>query len=291
MQASKKRWLEIAAFALVCGLLLFGASALFDPLAAGHPEYVNERDTYVASALSEAPESIDVAVLGDSEAMVLLRPTRFEEKTGLSAYLIGQSGQSVSESYYVLRAFLKQQHPKTVLFEVDSMVDDSNSRREAMEVFDAAAFHLFPVLRHHGTWKYMAGIKEPDPPVHERGFALREDVVPYEGGEYMIPTEKSEHLLTLSKVYLRKIRRLCEEEGCELVLVSAPAPLHFTYEKHNALAALAEAEGLTYLDLNLAGDALDIDYGTDMLDGGDHINATGTEKVTDYLAAWMQSRN
>ncbi len=265
-------------------LLLLAGSRIFEPARLGHPEWINDRDVYVYSALQQPEDTIDLAVLGDSEAMVLLSPEMLEKETGISAYITGQSGQSSSESYYVLRELCKKQHPKVVIFEPDTLVDDSNERRELIENFNTAAYHMFPVLRHHGCWKYMTGTETKSTVEHDRGFSVRDDVVPYEGGEYMLPTEKKAYIPPSSRRYFEKIVSLCEKQQTRLILVSAPAPSHFNFEKHNAIEMLAEEKGLTYMDLNLCYDETGIDFTTDMLDGGDHINLSGTQKVTKYLA-------
>ena len=69
-----KRWIELFAFAAVTIVLLLALSYVFDPIRTGDSDRVNERDIYVASALTEEENTIDVAVLGDSEALVLLSP-------------------------------------------------------------------------------------------------------------------------------------------------------------------------------------------------------------------------
>ncbi|MBO4337876.1 MAG: hypothetical protein J5842_07355 [Lachnospiraceae bacterium] len=283
-----KRWLEILAFIPVCVCILLLFSYCFDPVRTDHAERVNERDIYVVSALTQDPDSIDVAVLGDSEALVLLWPKQLWEDANISSYIIGQSGQSVSESYYVLNAFFERQSPKVVFFEADTLVDDSNERREQIEQFNSAAYHFFPIFRHHNEWKEMTGIKEASPIEHDRGFGERKKIKPYEGGEYMHETDKREKILFSSKRYFRKIVKLCRQKGTELVIVSAPAPLHFNYEKHKALSDLAAENGLTYIDFNLMNEEIGIDWETDMLDGGDHVNLTGTSKITSYLIQYLR---
>ncbi|MCR5282475.1 MAG: hypothetical protein K6E18_03825 [Lachnospiraceae bacterium] len=285
----KRRWIELLAFLVTVLVIMCIASWISDPIRTADYRRLNERDIYVGSALLEPENSIDLAVLGDSEAMVLISPAHFAE-AGISAYIIGQSGQSTSEAYYALKRFCKKQDPKVILFEPDTLVDDSNGRRELIEVFDASAYELFPILRHHGTWKIAAGLAEPKDMTHFRGFAKRMKVKSYEGGAYMAPSDRAEPIPFLSRVYMDKICRLCKKEGIEMILVSAPAPLHFTYEKHNAIAKLAEEEGLTYIDFNLMQDEIGLDWAADMLDGGDHVNMTGSVKMSEYLIPYLKKR-
>ncbi|MBE5870672.1 MAG: SGNH/GDSL hydrolase family protein [Lachnospiraceae bacterium] len=284
----RKRWLEFVVFPLLLLPVLIFFSEMMNPIPKGRPDLVSERDAYVAAALTQPADSIGVAVLGDSEALVLLSPKMLWEEAGISSYIVAQSGQTPSEAYHALRDLVKTQSPKLVILETDLLVNDTNERRELIGMFNTAAYDVFPVLRYHGKWKEMLGLKEPEKIEHYRGFALRTDVVPYTGGEYMQPTEKKTKILRSSLMYLKRIRQICEEKGSELLLVSAPAPMNFNYAKHNAIRDYADRNGLTYLDLNEKTEELGIDWNKDMLDGGDHVNVNGTEKITRYLMEYLK---
>ena len=288
MQASdkKKRWIEILAFLIVTVVLLKAASYIMDPIRLNKPDCVDERDRYVASALTEEKDTIDVAVLGDSEALVLLSPPMLYDEEGISSYIIGQSGQRISEAYYTLEELVKTQSPKVVILETDMIVIDSDERREALGSFTSASYHYFPIFRYHGMWKEAFGLKEPALIKHDRGFGKRLAAVAYTGGEYMTPSDGQARILTTTRKYFEKIRKLCEERNIRLVLVSGIVPSTFNYEKHNALQALADQNGLTYIDLNEKSvrEEIGIDNETDFLDGGDHVNASGSIKVTEYLS-------
>ncbi len=290
MQASdkKKRWIELFAFVVVLLCLLKVASYIMNPIRMGRPECVNERDNYVASAMTDEPDSIDVVVLGDSEALVLLSTQILYDEEGISSYIVGQSGQRISEAFYTLQELVETQSPKVVLLETDMVVISSDERREALGSFTAASYHYFPIFRYHGMWKEIYGIKEPERIDHYRGFAVRAEVDPYVDGEYMHPTDEKEKLLLSTIYYMNRIIKLCEEEDIKLVLVSAPSPSNSTYEKHNALQALAEDKGLDFIDFNLMLDELGIDWATDSLDGGDHVNYNGTVKLTEYLMSYLK---
>ena len=290
MQASdkKKRWIEILAFLIVTVVLLKAASYIMDPIRLNKPDCVDERDRYVASALTEEKDTIDVAVLGDSEALVLLSPPMLYDEEGISSYIIGQSGQRISEAYYTLEELIKTQSPKVVILETDMIVIDSDERREALGSFTSASYHYFPIFRYHGMWKEMYGIKEPMVMDHDRGFAVRADVNPYTDGEYMIPTEEKYRLLLSTRYYLEQIIKLCDEKGISILMVSAPSPSNSTYEKHNALQAFADEKGIDFIDFNLKLDEIGIDWETDSLDYGDHVNYNGTEKLSKYLMKYLK---
>ena len=134
----------------------------------------------------------------------------------------------------------------------------------------------------------MYGIKEPMVMDHDRGFAVRADVNPYTDGEYMLPTEKKYRLLLSTRYYLEQIIKLCDEKGISILMVSAPSPSNSTYEKHNALQAFADEKGIDFIDFNLMLDEIGIDWETDSLDYGDHVNYNGTEKLSKYLMKYLK---
>ncbi|MCR5337337.1 MAG: hypothetical protein K6E75_02140 [Lachnospiraceae bacterium] len=278
-------WVELLCFAAFWTILLFVLSYICDPISRGRADLVQERDAYVAAAMTAPKDSIDVVVLGDSEAMVLLWPELYEQRTGKNAFIAGQSGQIAAEAYYTLRS-MKNQTPKTAVVEADMLVSSANERSEAIGSFNAALQELLPVFRYHVMWKEAFGLKEPALIKHDRGFGKRLAAVAYTGGEYMTPSDGQARILTTSRKYFEKIRKLCEERNIRLVLVSGIVPKTFNYEKHNALQALADQNGLTYIDLNEISvrEEMGIDNETDFLDGGDHVNASGSIKVTEYLS-------
>ena len=69
-------------------------------------------------------------------------------------------------------------------------------------------------------------------------------------------------------------------------LVSSPSPKNWTYAKHNSVSDWAQANAVTYEDLNL-NNTLGIDWASDTKDGGDHLNFDGAKKVSNYIGAWL----
>jgi sugar phosphate isomerase/epimerase len=120
-----------------------------------------------------------------------------------------------------------------------------------------------------------------------KGFALRYKVKPYTKGPYMIETDRKETFPEGNLAHMDNILAMCRECGAELLLVGAPSPVNDTYERYNALSEYAESRGITYLELNLCTEEIGIDWETDSLDRGDHLNLSGAEKVTEYLGRYL----
>ena len=88
---------------------------------------------------------------------------------------------------------------------------------------------------------------------------------------------------------MKKMIRLCEEHEAQLVLAAAVSPVNYSYAQCRALGDCAEKYDLPLVDFNVISGEIGIDWQADMLDGGDHVNDTGTQKMTDYLANWLQT--
>lgn len=105
----------------------------------------------------------------------------------------------------------------------------------------------------------------------------------------MKETADSEPVTELVRDYMDKILELCGGQGAKLLLYSAPSPLNYNYRIHNGLEQYAYGKGLDYLDLNLKLDAMEIDWKTDSLDKGDHLNLSGARKATAYIGEYLKA--
>ena len=90
--------------------------------------------------------------------------------------------------------------------------------------------------------------------------------------------------------HLRNILALCRENDAELVLFSTPSTMNWNYPRHNAAVALAEELGVDYIDMNLMPEEVPIDWQTDTMDEGNHMNYSGAAKVSEYLGKYLARR-
>ena len=89
---------------------------------------------------------------------------------------------------------------------------------------------------------------------------------------------------------MSKIKALCEENGATLVLAKMPCADVWSDLYYQSVKKWAAENGVTYIDCN--GDidvrnAIAIDYSTDSLDGGNHLNYYGAAKNTSWWAKYL----
>ena len=103
----------------------------------------------------------------------------------------------------------------------------------------------------------------------------------------MTPSDAYAPIPKRNRAYVERIKAFCDENGAQLLLVSAPSTLNWNMARHNSTQALADALGIGFLDLNTVRDQVAIDWNTDTRDKGDHLNYFGAQKATTVLGAYL----
>ena len=92
--------------------------------------------------------------------------------------------------------------------------------------------------------------------------------------------------------YLDKIYELCQDKEVELVLVKTPLPCYDrVVEETNTVSDWAEEHDVALLNYMRMQDILDLNFYTDSLDGGTHLNESGAGKVSRHLAMYLRENN
>lgn len=287
MKALKGPALRIVAFclALLVCVLLTGNYLM--------PHSNRYLEGYTAGGiLGEDFDTIDVLVLGDSNAAQGIAPMKWYQDWGITGYTYGAAWFSVFNAYYRLKDIYSEQTPRVVVLCTDIVY----SKRGSETYFDSAVNNisgeLFPLLRYHDNWKELnaENLLQPhdyswrDP---NKGFMPLTGVAGYGGGDYMYDQGR-QAIPLLTELYLDRIVRLCEDKGSQLLLITVPAATSWNHSRHNGIQAYADARGLTYIDYNLdpAG-MLGLDWSTDTPDNGSHLNVLGAIKLTDVLGEYL----
>lgn len=267
-------------FCLLLALLLGLLSLVFFPKGNALEDGIQDEALY--AFLAEPENSLDAVVLGDSIPLSSFVPAYLWRDQGIPGYVCASTAQSLSESIRLLELFLARQSPRVVLLETDQLY----LPQTLGEVLAVKAETYFPVLRYHDNWKFVrpgqmlreASYTQIAP---EKGYHLRKMKVACEPGAYMLPGEALEPIAPLARFQVQALLARCRKAGAQMILYTAPNAASWNMPRHNAMEALAEELGISYLDGNL--EVTDILWKKDSLDGGEHMNIRGARKVTAWL--------
>lgn len=280
---------KAAAFVLGLFVLLEGMSLIFKP----RGKYVegNIHDQAANGILSEAENSIDLLVLGDSETYCSIVPLRLWQKQGITSYICGTSSQKLCYSEEFLHKAFRNQSPKLVILETNAIYREFSLSDEILHKAD----RLLPVFRYHDRWKtfgdrdaslsakysYMEGSK---------GYMYNVSVDPADTSDYMKPDSKVKTVSKRNADYVKSIKEYCDENGAEFLLLSTPSTKNWNFERHNGIVQLAEELGVEYIDMNVPDAGVSINWTHDTRDKGNHLNFYGAIKVTDWLGSYFREQ-
>ncbi len=251
-------------------------------------DYVVDNKSDISSKLAkEEQNSLDIIVLGDSESYTSISPPELWRDYGYTTYNFGLIGAKLSDIEEAYRTILSSQQPKIVLFETNCLYRVDNGQTEADNFISDLMHKVFPVTMYHDNWKMLFQDTRKG---YYKGFTVSHTIDPAENKEYMIPTDEEDNVISDNLETLKEINDMCKENGGILILYSAPSQSNYNYAKHNALSKIAKELNLEYVDMNLAGDEIGIDYTTDTRDGGDHLNVYGASKSTAYIGKYLHDR-
>ena len=269
------------------GVLLFLASCLFIPK--NNMEEFGMDDVKANGILGEKEDIIDVLVLGDSESFTTISPMQIWGQQGFTSYVCGTSGQPLYQSETLLAQALEKQKPKVVILETNAIYRDISLQSVLLNRLE----NLFPVLRYHDRWKQFRANEVLAPVEYTwtddyKGFEYNATVVPSTVTDHMTPTDQAAPIKWLNRLFVKRMAELCRKNGAEFVLVSTPSTVNWNYARHNGIQKLADAWGITYVDMNLMKEEVPIDWARDTRDAGDHLNYYGAVKVTAWLGNYLK---
>ena len=274
-------------FILVILGLLFALSPVFMP-----KTNKDLRDSSANGILAEPAGTIDVIIVGDSEAYCTFIPLQMWNDYGITSYVCGTPKQTLDYSEDFLRKAFKSQKPKVVVLETNAIFRKFSLSSALLIKAD----ERFSIYRYHDRWKKLSlsdfsSDVDNDYIENDKGYRIDGSVKPGNVSGYMKPSDKKEKIPIKNKPYLKIIKELCEENGAQLMLVSTPSLKNWNSERHNTVAELAEEFGLEYIDMNTLKQDVPINWTNDTKDAGDHLNHIGAEKATAYFGNYLSSKN
>ena len=292
-----KKALKPVAFLLVLVCLLIGTSYLVAPKGYENVYDIQLVNRKIDAVSQEKENTLDVLFTGDSEASNTFSPFQYWKEQGIASYNLGGSAQRLNDCYTVLEEVLKHQKPKILILEPNTLFR-KNAIYNKEDAVLMMAEQIFPVLHHHNIYKsinlgvnLLGATKENAYADQCKGYYARVKIRPYQGSDQYMKTNKRETTIYPETMeYFEKIVQLCKENQVELIMVSSPSPKNWSDERHDVIQALCDKYGITYYDLNKLDNALALDWTTDTLDCGDHLNINGSKKVNAYFGKILKEK-
>ena len=285
-----RRTVKITAFILGLIALLLALSIMFIPK--NNMKEFGMEEVVANGVLGEKENTIDVIILGDSEAYSSFSPMQIWRDTGYSVYVCGTSAQTLNYSLKLLQRATEKQNPKIVILETNAIYREITG----LEAIGAKLGNIFSIFDYHDRWKSMKLkdiLTSPDYTWTDdkKGYYFNKGINAANSSNHMSFTEEIENIPGINVSLVKNIRDVCERKGAELVLISTPSTVNWNYKKHNGISQLAKEIECEYIDLNLENDIIGIDWLHDTRDKGDHLNHFGAVKVTNYLSDYLQKTN
>lgn len=288
----KNNCLKVIVFFLIFVGLLFISSEIFMPKQNSLSHFGN-RSGRTDRILAEKKNTIDAVIIGDSLVYTAVNPMRIYEKQGFTTFDMALSAQYLYESYNNIDKILQNQKPKIIFLETNQFF----RKYKIVNVIGAEGKKIFPIFEYHNRWKDLSF----DDLFEEVHYTLRD---PYKGYRFMNKVNSAENATKnymkkkndkkevneLNYRYIKKIVEKCKDNDIELVLLSTPSMKNCNYSKYQTIKDIAKEFNLEHVDLNL-DNKLDIDWVTETVDKGDHLNYLGAYKVSDFLGEYLKSKN
>ena len=308
----KKIFIGIAAL-LLLSVLLFVLQALLVP------KYVTNPEGLLTGQYYDSSRAHDVVIVGDCEVYESIIPSVLWDEYGIRSYVRGGAQQLVWHSYYLLEETFKYETPKVVVFNVyalkygtpqseaynrmtfDTMRWSSskfNGILDSMTADESIVDYIFPILRYHSRITELSGedleylFKTPEANT-DNGYLIKTGTLPMPHSD-PITTPPDELLPDSSMEYLEKIRKLCVDNGSELVLIKAPTNSrgYWWYDEWDAqIEDYAQKNSVAYYNFIPEAEEMEIDWQTDTYDGGLHLNVYGAEKFTKHFGRILAERH
>ena len=240
----------------------------------------------------EPKNSIDILVLGDSNAYCAYSPMVIWEKYGIPSYVAAEGNQTIVGAINLLNEVLECQTPKLLVFDVNMLWSGNSNAQRAEDCINSMLQHDVPVINYHDRWKTMSledCFKEKNYTFRSttRGQRLSRCVKPYVGDDKMEKSDDKDGIPFVTKFFFEKLLRECKDKGIEVMLIETPTATSWTYARHVAMMEYAEEKGLEFIDFNTLTGKNAIDWSADTKDGGMHMNVYGARKVTAYLGKYI----
>ncbi|MCH5274578.1 MAG: SGNH/GDSL hydrolase family protein [Lachnospiraceae bacterium] len=266
---------------------------------------------------AEPEDTIDVVMIGSSPVYPCYAAPQLWGEHGIAAYPLSSNVQRPKAAVYLVKEALKTQSPSLFIFELRQFTAaDSYMMTYYMEFSRGVTDNLkysvnridmiralvpeedrysyyFDIFKYHSNWRSLILSDQRTAFIYERlhplkGLLIHEEVVPGEKKDYSDITEELAIPPEQEEVLCELMTYLKENELQALFIVS---PMVLTKEltmQFNYMERIITENGGTFLDLNDYYEEIGLDFARDFYDGGSHTNASGSEKCTAFLGAYLE---
>ena len=291
-----KKIIKCIIFITIFLIILFFLSKIFIPKNNTLEAGFGLRKYYASGIYTEPENTIDILVLGDSEAYNSYIPLELWNQYGFTSYICGTPAQRLNVSYEYLEDALKRQKPKIVILEANNLYTRNGIERRIKEFIDKK----IPAFEYHDRWKNLSKedfnrIPEYKEKINDKGYRYSQKINKVKKNKrdnFMKENDSTKKIANKNLNDLKKIKKICDDNGIKLILYNSPTPANWNYEKHNGVEKVAKDLKLEYIDFNLKVDELGIDWKKDSQEKkGEHLNYTGALKLTNYFGDYLKQTN
>lgn len=302
---------KIIIFLIIFILLVNFTSVVFNPSGTVN-EWLQSRA--ITQYYNLKKNSIGVLFLGDSLVYSDISPYEIYKDNNIMSYDLATPSQFIWSSYYLLNEAYKTQKPKLVFLSTDSLIygKEHESEIEKSKSIDSIKISInkieminddeynfnnfeklstiFPVLKYHNRWN--GNIGEED----FKKFEKEEEGM-YKG-QYINNIQKAykvkegnniePKIPSECKEYLKKIKKICDNNNSKLILIRLPERTDFKDAKEE-IKELSNQLNIEFLDLH--DDYItNINWNTDTRDEGEHLNSNGAIKISKIVEKFITER-
>ncbi|MCR5234001.1 MAG: SGNH/GDSL hydrolase family protein [Lachnospiraceae bacterium] len=279
------------------------------------PKYIHEnQDGRITQEYYPQKKYADVIFAGSSTVHSGVSPVILWEEAGISSYVRANASQTMWISCYMIEDAIKCHKPELICLDTtfikydDDFAEEPSTRKaldgmrmslskfrciEASMGEDEKLWdYIVPLFRFHSRWKELTlddfRYAYYNKPVTFNGY-LKDDVVEAaEPGDLVYTRDGDTRLSSRNVEYLRRSIELCQKNGIQIMLFKVPAhSSNWSRDYDRQIADIAEEYGVSYINFDELNDEIGLDYSTDTPDGGSHLNTSGAEKFSRYLADYI----
>ena len=285
----KSKVIKSISFIIILITILILLSLLFNP-----KNNSNEAGMHNRSAngiLAEPDNTIDLMVIGNSEAYATIVPMELWNDYGYTSYICASPEQPLPLTIRLVVEALKHQKPKMIILEASSM----HLTSDLSDASDQVLNHFLKVFQYHDRWKNLSKEDFTSKPEYTninimKGYEYSNEVVGLDVNT-IEKTSESAAIPRVNQIYIRLINYICKKNDIKFTIVRAPSSLYWSEEVYQNIKTFCDNNGMDYVDLNVGENKVTIDWTKETRDAGVHLNHVGAVKATKQLGKYLHSTN